>query len=70
MSDGKLDSLPIGFLMGFFLGCIGLVLSFVIGGDSTKRGAIMGFVGALAMGLCLGVCSGGLQVFLASSGGY
>lgn len=44
-------SIPLGFLAGFFGGCIGLILVQVIAkGPDTKKGAWMGFVAGIAVG--------------------
>lgn len=47
-------SLPLGLLAGFFGGCIGLILVYVIAkGEQTKRGAAIGFVAQMAVGFAL-----------------
>lgn len=62
MGNNSFDSVPIGFLLGFFGGCIGLIIALVAGGPSTKSGSIAGFVCALALGGCLGFLSVALQI--------
>lgn len=62
--DNKFNNGIVGFLMGFFLGCIGLVIALIIGGPSTKKGAVGGFVTAMLMGLCLGSVATILQIAL------
>lgn len=49
-------SLPLGFLAGFFGGCIGLALVYFIAkGAATKKGAIFGFVGQIVLGVVANV---------------
>ena len=62
MENQGFDSTPIGFLLGFFGGCIGLTIALVIGGPSTKKGAIAGFGTTFALATCLGCFGGILQV--------
>lgn len=53
----------LGFLLGFFGGCIGLLVAIaVIKKPDTKSGAIMGFISAILLGGCMGLCVGVLQV--------
>ena len=58
LGNNSFDSVPIGF----FGGCIGLIIALVAGGPSTKSGSIAGFVCALALGGCLGFLSVALQI--------
>jgi hypothetical protein len=45
-------SLPLGFLAGFFGGCIGLALVFIIAkGPATKKGAGIGFAAQIVVGV-------------------
>jgi hypothetical protein len=49
-------SLPLGFLAGFFGGCIGLALVyFMAKGADTKKGAIYGFVAVFVLGIVANV---------------
>jgi hypothetical protein len=66
MENQGFDSTPIGFLLGFFFGCIGLIIGLVIGGPSTKKGAIAGFGTAIMIATCLG-CFGGALLIPAGS---
>ena len=51
-------SLPLGFLAGFFGGCIGLILVHLIAkGPETKKGANIGFVVGLAVGAIIRVAA-------------
>ena len=62
MGNNSFDSVPIGFLLGFFGGCIGLIIALAAGGPSTKSGSIAGFVCVLALTSCLGFLSVALQI--------
>jgi hypothetical protein len=58
----------LGFLLGFFGGCIGIFIAMaVIDKPDTKSGAIMGFVSAILFGGCMGLCAGVLQVVAANA---
>jgi len=60
-------NLFIGLALGFFLGCIGLIIAFVaLPQPKTKQGAIYGFVASIVLGICLGGTAGVLQVVLLS----
>ncbi len=67
MDDNKFNNGIVGFLMGFFLGCLGLIIAMVIGGPSTKKGAMAGFATMFLISICLGVLGSVLQVVLANS---
>ncbi len=59
----------LGAVLGFFLGCIGIIVAFfVLGQPKTKQGAIYGFVGSIVLGLCLGGVLGGLSIFAGGMG--
>ncbi len=48
-------NLFIGLALGFFLGCLGLIIAFVaLPQPKTKQGAIYGFIAAIVLGVCLG----------------
>ncbi|MFT4622542.1 MAG: hypothetical protein ACI8PZ_001198 [Myxococcota bacterium] len=64
MENQGLDNTLIGFLLGFFGGCLGLIIAMVIGGPSTKKGGIAGFVVSIAIVTCLGFTGAVLQVVL------
>jgi uncharacterized membrane protein len=47
-------NLFIGLALGFFLGCIGLIIAFVaLPQPKTKQGAIYGFVAQIVISVCL-----------------
>ncbi|MBZ0115568.1 MAG: hypothetical protein K8H88_01140 [Sandaracinaceae bacterium] len=47
-------SMPLGFLAGFFGGCIGLAIVYIAGAkDDTKKGAVFGFVAQMVIGFGL-----------------
>jgi hypothetical protein len=48
-------NMMIGALLGFFLGCIGIVIAFVMGGQKTLTGSIVGTVVAFLGWGCVGV---------------
>lgn len=55
-------SLPLGFLAGFFGGCIGLALVYFLAkGADTKKGAIFGFIGGIVLGVIANVAMMALQ---------
>tara|TARA_B100001123_G_C14347162_1_gene645506 strand:+ start:230 stop:430 length:201 start_codon:yes stop_codon:yes gene_type:complete len=59
-------NLFIGLALGFFLGCIGLLIAFLaLPQPKTKQGAIYGFVAQIVLSICLG---GGLGILGALSG--
>jgi hypothetical protein len=66
MSDEQNEgNLILGAALGFFLGCLGIILAFfVIGGEKTKKGSIYGLVAAIGLGVCLGVLSAVAQIAL------
>lgn len=58
-------NLFIGMALGFFLGCLGIIIAFfVLGQPKTKTGSIYGFVAAMVLSICLGGTLGVLQVVL------
>jgi len=57
----------IGAALGFFLGCIGLIIAFfVLGQPKTKQGAIYGLIASIVLGVCLGGAAGIAQVMFLS----
>ena len=54
----------IGVLLGFFLGCIGFVIAFVMQGQKTLTGSIIGTVSAFLLYSCLGVVGVVLSIVL------
>lgn len=59
-------NLFIGLALGFFLGCLGVIIAFVaLPQPKTKQGAIYGFVAAIVLGICLG---GGIGILGAVTG--
>ena len=40
----------LGFVLGFFLGLIGLIIAIVMNEDETKRGGIVGFLVSIVLG--------------------
>lgn len=51
-------SLGLGFLAGFFGGCIGLILVYAIAkGPETKKGAGMGFAAQIVLGAIMRVAA-------------
>ena len=57
-------SMLIGFLVGFFLGCIGLVAALVMGKADTKKGAVIGFLVEIGLLTCLSFTGVGLNFVL------
>ncbi len=55
-------SFPIGFLLGFFLGCLGLIIGILIPGSRTSKAAVTGFVVAMGFGVCTGIFVAVLQI--------
>lgn len=68
MEEEDNGSMLIGGLLGFFLGCIGLIVAlFVLNKPDTKKGAFIGFGLSVVMGLCFGGLAIGAQLFLMNS---
>lgn len=60
-------NLILGAVLGFFLGCIGLLVVFLaMPQPKTKQGAIYGFVAAIVLNICLGGAFGILSVVMNS----
>ncbi|MFT6161989.1 MAG: hypothetical protein ACJAZO_004591 [Myxococcota bacterium] len=58
-------NLFIGLALGFFLGCIGLIIAFVaLPQPKTKQGAIYGLVAQIVISVCLGGTIGVLGAVL------
>ncbi|HHO51973.1 MAG TPA: hypothetical protein ENK18_14095 [Deltaproteobacteria bacterium] len=57
----------IGFLLGFFLSCIGAIIGLVMPGSRTSTGAIIGFLVNLLGWLCMGIGVSVLQAVLMQS---
>lgn len=57
-------SMFLGVLLGFFLGCLGIVIAFVMQGQKTLTGSIIGTVAAFLGWSCLGVLFAVLSVVL------
>ncbi len=60
LDDNKFDNGIVGFLLGFFLPCLGIIIAFVIGGPSTKKGAVGGLLVSFMIWLCMSILSVGL----------
>jgi len=54
-------STGLGFAIGFFGGCIGVIIAAIIAKPDTKKGAFMGFGAAVVFGGVLGLCAGVLS---------
>lgn len=59
-------SLALGMALGFFLGCIGIVVAVVMKGPKTLTGSVVGVILQVVMTLCAFSCLGGLQFILAN----
>jgi hypothetical protein len=57
-------SMLLGVLLGFFLGCIGIIIAFVLRGQKTLTGSIIGTVIAFLLWSCLSVGLFALQMLL------
>lgn len=56
-------NLFIGLALGFFLGCLGLIIAFVaLPQPKTKQGAIYGFIAQIITTVCLGGSLTGLSL--------
>lgn len=61
-------SMIVGLLLGFFLNCLGVILSFfVMKGPKTITGAIIGMVLQWVTWTCIGVGLGVLNAFVFNS---
>ena len=60
-------SMLLGIVLGFFLGCIGIIIAFVLKGQKTLTGSIIGFVLQILGAGCLSVVSVALQMLLMNS---
>jgi len=61
MEEEDNGSMLVGGLLGFFLGCLGLIIAlFVLNKPDTKKGAFIGF----GLSVVLGLCFGGLAVVM------
>lgn len=67
MDDENEGSLLLGAALGFFLGCLGIVIAFLLKGRKTLTGSIVGLVAAIAMWTCASIGLVVLQVLLTSS---
>lgn len=57
-------SMVIGILLGFFLGCLGIIIAFVMQGQKTLTGSIIGTVLSVVLWTCVGVGLGVLSAVL------
>jgi hypothetical protein len=51
-------SMILGVVLGFFLGCIGILIAVIMKGPKTLTGSIIGLVLQLIMSTCLGLTLG------------
>jgi hypothetical protein len=51
-------SMILGVLLGFFLGCLGIIIAVLLKGPKTLTGSIIGMVLAMVMYSCLGLTVG------------
>jgi hypothetical protein len=56
--DENQGSMILGVALGFFLGCVGIVIALVLRGSKTLTGSIIGLVLQLVIGTCLGLTLG------------
>ena len=66
MDEENDGSFLIGFLLGFFLPCIGVIIGIVMKGSRTTTGAISGFLANIVLWLCMGVLASVLRIVLAN----
>lgn len=60
-------SLLLGLALGYFLGCIGVVVAFVLQGSKTLTGSVVGMVLQWISVVCLGVVLGVVNALLMNS---
>lgn len=60
-------SMLLGILLGFFLNCLGVIVAFVLQGQKTITGAIVGMVLQWVAVMCLGVTLGIVNALLMQS---
>ena len=60
-------SMLLGIVLGFFLGCIGIIIAFVLKGQKTLTGSIIGLVLQILGAGCLSVVAVALQMLLMNS---
>jgi hypothetical protein len=59
-------SLVLGMALGFFLGCLGIVVAFVLKGNKTLTGSVVGLLLQMLASVCGFGCLFGLQIALNS----
>lgn len=64
MDEENEGSLLIGVLLGFFLGCLGIVIAFVMKGSRTLTGSVIGMVLQIVGWICAGLGLVVLQVVM------
>ncbi len=66
MEEENEGSLVLGMALGFFLGCLGIVVAFVLKGNKTLTGSVVGLLLQMLASVCGFACLFGLQIALNS----
>jgi hypothetical protein len=66
MEEENEGSLLLGIALGFFLGCLGIVVAFVLKGSKTLSGSVVGLMLQILASVCGFSCLAGLQLFLSN----
>lgn len=66
MEEENEGSLLLGIALGFVLGCVGILVAFVLRGSKTLTGSVIGLLLQVVASVCGFSCLFGLQMFLNS----
>jgi hypothetical protein len=64
MEEENEGSLILGIVLGFLLGCLGIVVAFLMKGSKTLTGSVIGLVLQVMASACGFSCLAGLQILL------
>ncbi|MEQ1567574.1 MAG: hypothetical protein ABMA64_18170 [Myxococcota bacterium] len=67
MEDENQGSMILGVVLGFFLGCLGILIAVFLRGPKTLTGSVIGFILSMMLGTCLTLGFGMMYPLLMSS---